>query len=41
MNENNPLICVIDDESAIRESLTFLLRSAPSLRLAGQHPGVA
>jgi DNA-binding NtrC family response regulator len=28
MNENNPLICVIDDESVIRESLSFLLRSA-------------
>ncbi len=28
MNENKPLICVIDDESVIRESLSFLLRSA-------------
>src|SRR6266446_5754699 len=28
MNENNPLICVIDDESVIRESLGFLLCSA-------------
>ena len=28
MNKNNPLICVIDDESVIRESLSFLLRSA-------------
>jgi DNA-binding NtrC family response regulator len=28
MKENNPLICVIDDESVIRESLGFLLRSA-------------
>ena len=28
MNENNPLVCVIDDESSIRESLSSLLRSA-------------
>jgi DNA-binding NtrC family response regulator len=28
MKENNPLVCVIDDESASRESLSFLLRSA-------------
>jgi len=28
MNENNPFICVIDDESSIRESLSSLLRSA-------------
>jgi DNA-binding NtrC family response regulator len=28
MKENNPLVCVIDDESMIRESLSFLLRSA-------------
>ncbi len=28
MNENNPLVCVIDDESSIRESLSNLLRSA-------------
>jgi FixJ family two-component response regulator len=28
MNENNPLICVIDDESVVRESLSFLLCSA-------------
>jgi DNA-binding NtrC family response regulator len=28
MKENNPLVCVIDDESVIRESLSFLLRSA-------------
>ena len=28
MNENNPLVCVIDDESVSRESLSFLLRSA-------------
>ena len=28
MNENNPLVCVIDDESSIRESLSILLRSA-------------
>jgi DNA-binding NtrC family response regulator len=27
MNENNPLVCVIDDESSIRESLSNLLRS--------------
>jgi FixJ family two-component response regulator len=27
MNENNPLVCVIDDESSIRESLSSLLRS--------------
>jgi DNA-binding NtrC family response regulator len=27
MKENNPLVCVIDDESVIRESLSFLLRS--------------
>src|SRR5271169_1392560 len=26
--ENNPLVCVIDDDSSIRESLSFLLRSA-------------
>ena len=28
MNDNSPLICVIDDESAIRESVSFLLHSA-------------
>jgi DNA-binding NtrC family response regulator len=28
MNENNPLVCVIDDELSIRESLSNLLRSA-------------
>ena len=28
MNENSPLVCVIDDESSIRESLHNLLRSA-------------
>jgi DNA-binding NtrC family response regulator len=28
MNENNPLVCVIDDEPSIRESLSNLLRSA-------------
>jgi FixJ family two-component response regulator len=28
MNENNPLVCEIDDESSIRESLSSLLRSA-------------
>jgi DNA-binding NtrC family response regulator len=28
MNENNPLVCVIDDESLIRESLRRLFRSA-------------
>ncbi|MBV8102155.1 MAG: sigma-54-dependent Fis family transcriptional regulator [Verrucomicrobia bacterium] len=27
MKENNPLVCVIDDESEIQESLSFLLRS--------------
>src|ERR1700737_138355 len=27
MNENNPLVCVIDDESSLRESLSNLLRS--------------
>jgi DNA-binding NtrC family response regulator len=27
MNENNPLVCVIDDESSVRESLGSLLRS--------------
>jgi len=27
MNENNPLVCVIDDESSIRESLSNLLHS--------------
>jgi len=27
MKENNPLVCVIDDEPEIRESLSFLLRS--------------
>jgi FixJ family two-component response regulator len=27
MNDNSPLICVIDDESAIRESVSFLLHS--------------
>ena len=26
-NEDNPLVCIIDDESSIRESLSFLLRS--------------
>jgi hypothetical protein len=25
MKENNPLICVIDDKSVIRQSLSFLL----------------
>ena len=28
MNENNPPVCVIDDESSVRESLSSLLRSA-------------
>ena len=28
INENNPLVCVIDDDSSIRESVSFLLRSA-------------
>jgi DNA-binding NtrC family response regulator len=28
MNENNPLVCVIDDEPSMRESLRGLLRSA-------------
>ena len=28
MNENNPFVCVIDDEPSIRESLSNLLRSA-------------
>jgi DNA-binding NtrC family response regulator len=28
MNENNPPVCVIDDESSVRESLTGLLRSS-------------
>ena len=28
MNENNPLVCVIDDEPSIRDSLSNLLRSA-------------
>jgi DNA-binding NtrC family response regulator len=28
MNQHNPLVCVIDDESSIRESLSRLLRSA-------------
>ena len=28
MNQQNPLVCVIDDESSIRESLSRLLRSA-------------
>ncbi len=28
MNKNNPLVSVIDDDSSIRESLGFLLRSA-------------
>src|SRR6266436_3376499 len=28
MNENDPLVCVIDDEPSIRESLSSLLRSA-------------
>ncbi len=28
INENDPLVCVIDDDSSIRESLSFLLRSA-------------
>jgi len=28
MNENDPLVCVIDDDSSIRESLRNLLRSA-------------
>jgi DNA-binding NtrC family response regulator len=27
-NEDNPLVCVIDDDSSIRESLRFLLRCA-------------
>ena len=27
-NEDNPLVCIIDDESSIRESLSFLLRCA-------------
>jgi FixJ family two-component response regulator len=27
MNEHNPLVCVVDDESSIRESLSNLLRS--------------
>ena len=28
MNDNDPLVCVIDDDSSIRESLSNLLRSA-------------
>src|ERR1700726_4959518 len=28
MSEDNPIVCVIDDESAIRKSLSNLLRSA-------------
>ena len=28
MNENNHLVCVIDDEPSIRDSLSNLLRSA-------------
>ena len=28
MNEKNPLVCVIDDEPSIRDSLSNLLRSA-------------
>src|SRR5271170_950309 len=28
MNEDNPFVCVIDDESSIRKSLSNLLRSA-------------
>ena len=28
MNEDNPFVCVIDDESSVRESLSNLLRSA-------------
>ena len=28
MNDNSPLVCVIDDELAIRESVSFLLHSA-------------
>src|SRR6516225_9449079 len=28
MNENNPFVCVIDDDPSIRESLSNLLRSA-------------
>jgi FixJ family two-component response regulator len=28
MNEQNPFVCVIDDESSMRESLSNLLRSA-------------
>jgi DNA-binding NtrC family response regulator len=28
MNDNSPLICVIDDDAAIRDSVSFLLRSA-------------
>jgi FixJ family two-component response regulator len=28
VNEDNPFVCVIDDESSIRESLSNLLRSA-------------
>jgi FixJ family two-component response regulator len=28
MNEDNPVVCVIDDESSIRVSLSNLLRSA-------------
>ena len=28
MNRNNPIVCVIDDESSVRDSLTNLLRSA-------------
>src|SRR5271168_745358 len=28
MNQNNPFVCVIDDELSIRESLSNLLRSA-------------
>src|ERR1700684_3504545 len=28
MNEDNPFVCVIDDETSIRESLSNLLRSA-------------
>jgi len=34
MKENNPLVCVIDDESVIRESVSFLLRSAGLKALA-------
>src|SRR6516165_12109879 len=28
MNQDNPLVCVIDDDSLVRESLSRLLRSA-------------